>query len=180
MWRPRHEQVPTGRRNGRTEASRGTQLLLAAEQRKFAPGSGQRRWKKRRSIAPLPPVCRPHADDLLGARSQPATENAPARKHERMRAVIIDDCQLEIAVEGGIRDRLPLHGASRCPRPQHGRDSNQNLSENSGRKGLTYVIEFGRRPAGQSYSGELTFPKAMTKAIQQFSGDLEIGNQPFR
>jgi hypothetical protein len=121
-------------RSRRTEAPRATQTSLAAERRKFAPSSGLRKRKKRRSVAPLSPVRRPQGDDLLGARFQPTVENAPARKHQRMRAVIIYDRQLEITVERGVRDRLPLHGISRCLRFQRGPDSNQIFQGNSGER----------------------------------------------
>src|SRR5450631_4417057 len=48
---------------------------------------------------PLPPMGRPHVQPFLGLHFHPAVENAAAREHERMRAVIIDDGQLKVALE---------------------------------------------------------------------------------
>src|SRR5450631_4626093 len=48
---------------------------------------------------PVPPMGRPHVQPFLGLHFHPAVENAAAREHERMRAVIIDDGQLKVALE---------------------------------------------------------------------------------
>ena len=100
---------------------------FAPQRNNEGPNSDLRNWRKRRSDAPLSPVCRPHGDELLGTRFHPAGENAPARKNQRMRAIIIYDRQFEIAVEGGVRDRLPVHDVSRCLRLQQGSDPSQNF-----------------------------------------------------
>jgi hypothetical protein len=48
-----------------------------------------------------------HLDPLLVGGIHPAAKNAPAREHQRMRAIAVDDRQLEITVEGRSRDWLP-------------------------------------------------------------------------
>lgn len=48
-----------------------------------------------------------HVDPLLGLRIHPAVGHAAAWKDERVRAVRIDDGQLEIALEWRSGDRLP-------------------------------------------------------------------------
>ena len=50
-------------------------------------------------VPPFPPMGRPHVEPLFGLHFHPAVENAAAREHERMRAIIIDDGQFKIAVE---------------------------------------------------------------------------------
>ena len=50
-------------------------------------------------VPPFPPMGRPHVQPFLGLHFHPAVENAAAREHERMRAVIIDDGQFKVAVE---------------------------------------------------------------------------------
>lgn len=53
---------------------------------------------------------------LLSADLYPAMKNAAARKHERVRAVYVDDSQLKIAVKGCGRYGLPIHGQTLiCP-----------------------------------------------------------------
>ena len=50
-------------------------------------------------VLPLAPMGRPHIQPFLGLDLHPAVENAAAREHERMRAIVIDDGQLNVAVE---------------------------------------------------------------------------------
>ena len=50
---------------------------------------------------------RPHRDLLLRLRIDPAVQDAPAGKNERMRALLVDHGQLEVPVERGACDRLP-------------------------------------------------------------------------
>ena len=50
-------------------------------------------------VPPFSPMGRPHVQPFLGLYFHPAVENAAARDHKRMRAVIIDDGQFEVAVE---------------------------------------------------------------------------------
>ena len=50
-------------------------------------------------VPPFPPMGRPHVQPFLGLYFHPAVENAAAREHKRMRAVIIDDGQFKVAVE---------------------------------------------------------------------------------
>ena len=57
--------------------------------------------------SPLAPVGRPHVDPLVGFRVDPAGENPPAREHERVRAVAVEDGEFEVAVERRVGDRLP-------------------------------------------------------------------------
>ena len=49
----------------------------------------------------------PHVDPLPGFRVDPAGEDAPAREHERVRPVPVDDGKFEIAIEGRVGNRLP-------------------------------------------------------------------------
>ena len=58
-------------------------------------------------LSPLAPMGRPHVDPLLGLRVEPAGENPPAREHERVRAVAVEDGEFEVAVERRVGDRLP-------------------------------------------------------------------------
>src|SRR5664279_1426371 len=60
-------------------------------------------------VPPVPPVGRPHVQPFLGFHFHPAVENAAAREHERMRAVIIDDGQFKVAVERRGGYLLPHH-----------------------------------------------------------------------
>lgn len=53
---------------------------------------------------------RPHVQPFLGLRFHPAVENAAARKHECVRAIIVDDGQFEIAVERRGGNLLPHWG----------------------------------------------------------------------
>ena len=53
---------------------------------------------------------RPHIEPLLGLYLHPAVENAAARKHQRMRTVIVDDGQFEIAIERRGGNVLPHRG----------------------------------------------------------------------
>jgi hypothetical protein len=48
-----------------------------------------------------------HVDPPLVGSIYPAPENAPAREDQRMRAIVRDDGELEIAIEGCGRDRMP-------------------------------------------------------------------------
>lgn len=50
---------------------------------------------------------RPHVDPLLGFGIDPPGENPAARKHERVRALAVEDGELKVAVEGRAGDRLP-------------------------------------------------------------------------
>src|SRR5664279_5119716 len=50
-------------------------------------------------VLPLAPMGRPHIQPFLGLDLHPTVENAAAREHERMRAIVIDDGQLNVAVE---------------------------------------------------------------------------------
>jgi len=59
---------------------------------------------------------RPHIEPLLGLYLHPAVENAAARKDKRVRAIIIDDGQLKIAVERRGGYVLP-HCVSLCTEP---------------------------------------------------------------
>ena len=54
-------------------------------------------------------MCRVHIDPLLGFSIDPATEDASAWEHKRMRAVVTDDSKFKIAVERRRRYCLPLH-----------------------------------------------------------------------
>ena len=56
---------------------------------------------------PFAPMRRPHVQPFLGFRFHPAVENAAARKHQRVRAIVIDDGQFEIAVERRGGNMLP-------------------------------------------------------------------------
>ena len=56
---------------------------------------------------PLAPMGRPHVQPFLGFHFHPAVEDAPAREHERVRTVIVDDGQLEVAVERRAGYLLP-------------------------------------------------------------------------
>ena len=49
----------------------------------------------------------PHGDLLLRFRVDPAVQDAPAGKNERVRALLVDHGQLEVPVERGACDRLP-------------------------------------------------------------------------
>ena len=60
---------------------------------------------------PLAPMSRPHVQPFLGFHFHPAVEYAAAREYERVRAVIIDDGQLKVAVERRSGNLLP-HRAS--------------------------------------------------------------------
>lgn len=51
----------------------------------------------------------PHVDAFLGLGIDPTTKDASGWKRERVRAVIIDDGQLKIAVERRGGDWFPLH-----------------------------------------------------------------------
>src|SRR5690348_13360584 len=59
-----------------------------------------------RLARPLVPVGR---EPRLGLRVDPSAENAPAREHESVRAVVVDDGQLKVAVERRVGYRLPPH-----------------------------------------------------------------------
>jgi len=52
---------------------------------------------------------RVHIDSLLGFCIYPATEDASAWKHKRMRAVVSDDGKFKITVERRRGYWLPLH-----------------------------------------------------------------------
>jgi hypothetical protein len=60
---------------------------------------------------PVAPMSRPHVQPFLGFHFHPAVEYAAAREYERVRAVIIDDGQLKVAVERSGGNLLP-HRAS--------------------------------------------------------------------
>jgi hypothetical protein len=50
---------------------------------------------------------RMHVQPFPRQRIGPAVEKAPAGKDQRMRTLLVDDGEFEIAVEGGARYRLP-------------------------------------------------------------------------
>jgi hypothetical protein len=52
----------------------------------------------------------PYVNSLLCFCLDPSTENAPACKRQSVNAVIVDDRELEVAVERCGRNRLPAHG----------------------------------------------------------------------
>ncbi len=58
---------------------------------------------------PFAPVCRVYDNCLLGLGADPTAENAAARKHQRMGAVVIDDGQFQITVERRRGYGLPVH-----------------------------------------------------------------------
>ncbi len=49
----------------------------------------------------------PDRDLPLGVGIDPAVQDAPARKNERVRSLLVDDGQLEVPVKRGGYDRLP-------------------------------------------------------------------------
>jgi hypothetical protein len=53
------------------------------------------------------PVCRPHINDFPCFRLNPSTQDAPAGKHQRVRAVRVKDVKLKITVEWRCRYRVP-------------------------------------------------------------------------
>jgi hypothetical protein len=55
---------------------------------------------------------RADVDPRLGFCINPAAEDAAARKDEGMRAIVIDDGQLKVAVERCSRYRVPIHGGN--------------------------------------------------------------------
>ncbi len=65
---------------------------------------------------PIAPMSWPYVEPLLGLHLHPSVENAAARKYERVRAVVIDDGQLKIAVERSGGYLLP-HLNSLAARP---------------------------------------------------------------
>jgi len=60
-------------------------------------------------LTPWPPVRRVNVETLFGFRLGPSAQHSAARKHERMRAVPIDDCELQVTVEWRGGDAFP-HG----------------------------------------------------------------------
>ena len=58
-------------------------------------------------LLPGPPVGRPDVDPGAGLRVHPAAKRAPARKHEAVLAVLIDDGQLEFEVKRRSRYEFP-------------------------------------------------------------------------
>ena len=68
-------------------------------------------------LPPVAPVGRPHVDALFGFRVDPAGENTPAREHERVRALAVEDGEFEVAVERRAGDRLPHARLGSQPRP---------------------------------------------------------------
>ena len=63
---------------------------------------------------PFAPMSRPHVQPFLGFHFHPAVEYAAAREYERVRAVIIDDGQLKVAVERRSGNLLPHRGMFGC------------------------------------------------------------------
>ncbi len=68
---------------------------------------------------PFPPVCRLKADELfLVFRLDPATEDASARKYQRMwPSTGIEDSQFQLAVEWRGRYQMPFHAMKCRTRP---------------------------------------------------------------
>lgn len=58
-------------------------------------------------IAPGAPMGRVDIEPLRRGAVRPAAGDTPARKHQRMRAVVIDNRQFEIAAKRCIRDDFP-------------------------------------------------------------------------
>ncbi len=52
---------------------------------------------------------RSHIQPLLGGRVYPAALNTPARKNQRMLAILVDYGKFQIAIERRIRGSLPHH-----------------------------------------------------------------------
>ena len=69
----------------------------------------QQRTDTLRLCVPLPPMSRAHVNLLFGFRADPAADNTTAREGENVRAILLKDRQLKLAVERRGRDRLPLH-----------------------------------------------------------------------
>jgi hypothetical protein len=60
-------------------------------------------------------MARTHVQPFRGRRVHPAAENAPARKHQRMLPVIVDDGQFEIAGKGRSGN-FPPHPKKNAPK----------------------------------------------------------------
>ena len=56
---------------------------------------------------PFPPMSRAHVQPFLGFQFHPSAGDAPAWEYERMRAIVIDDSQLKVAVERRAGYMLP-------------------------------------------------------------------------
>jgi hypothetical protein len=65
-------------------------------------------------MIPRSPVSGAHINPSVRLRVDPSPEHAAARKHEPVRAVIVDNGQLQILVEWRAGDGLP-HGARATP-----------------------------------------------------------------
>ena len=53
-----------------------------------------------------------NVDPLLALHLHPAAKDAAAREDKRMRAISVDDGQFEIAVNGRVGYRFPVHGGT--------------------------------------------------------------------
>ena len=58
---------------------------------------------------PFPPVRRINVDPVLGDGVHRPAENAPARENKRVLTVIVDDSEVEVAVERRAGYRFPIH-----------------------------------------------------------------------
>ncbi len=97
--------------------------LLKSEIDAVKPGRLPDCWRKKRptgqadrpsqrerrliSAGPFPPVRRPHLNDLPCFRLDPSMQDASARKHQRVRAVRVEDSKLKVTVERRRRYRMP-------------------------------------------------------------------------
>jgi hypothetical protein len=88
--------------------------LLAEEEAKLARFENtDKRRKALEFLYPFAPMRRLHINSLSGFRLHPSVQDSTARKHERVRPVVIEVGNFDIAVEWCRGNRPPLTVATR-------------------------------------------------------------------
>jgi hypothetical protein len=88
--------------------------LLAEEQSKLAAldPPEKKTAQSLASLLPRAPMRGPHVDTFLSLGINPTAEDATARKHQSVHAVVTDNCEFKIAAKWRGGYKLPIHRIS--------------------------------------------------------------------